>query len=126
MSDESAQGGFDVIKEIHNLLQLNVRGTRMNDNDKRTTRAAIIQKLAVAPIAIGALAALRAEADAAATVDQKAAAYQTTPNGGKQCSGCSLFIPAKSAPMKSAGTCKLVKGSISPHGWCKFYTPKAH
>lgn len=94
-------------------------------NDKITTRAGMIQKLAVAPFAIGVLAALQSEAEAAPTMDQKAAAYQSKPNAGKQCSGCNLFIPAKSAPMKSAGTCKLVKGSISPTGWCKFYSAKA-
>ena len=90
-------------------------------NDDNISRRSLIEKLAVAPIAIGALAALRAEAEAA-TMDQKAAAYQTHPNGKKQCSGCSLFIPGKS--MKSAGTCKLVKGTILPNGYCKFYTPK--
>lgn len=98
----------------------------MNDNDKTISRGGMIQRLAFAPIAIGALAALRAEADAAASVDQKTAAYQTNPNGSKKCSGCSLFIPAKSNPMKSAGACKLVKGKIQPNGYCKFFSAKAH
>ncbi len=98
----------------------------MNDDDNTISRSGMIQRLAVAPIAIGAFAALQAEAQAAATTDQKTANYQTHPNGGKQCSGCSLFIPAKKNPMKSAGSCKLVKGSIQPNGWCKFYSPKAH
>ncbi len=89
----------------------------------KTTRAGMLQKLAVAPIAIGALAALQAEAEAAASVDPKAASYQTKPNGGKQCSTCSLFIAGKTA--KGPGTCKIVKGSISPTGWCKFYSAKA-
>ena len=92
--------------------------------DQRTSRAGMLQKLAAAPLAIGALAAIRAEADAAPTMDQKAAAYQTKPNGGKKCSGCSLFIPGKGNAMKANGTCKLVKGSISPNGWCKFFTAK--
>ena len=98
----------------------------VNDDDKTIPRAGMIGKLALAPIAIGALAALRAEAEAAPTMDQKAAGYVTHPNGGKQCSGCSLYLPAKSNPMKAAGACKLVKGSIAPNGWCKFFTPKAH
>ena len=98
----------------------------MNDDDKTISRGGMIQRLALAPIAIGALAVLRAEADAAASVDQKTAAYQTHPNGGKKCSGCSLFIPAKSNPMKSAGACKLVKGKIQPNGYCKFFSAKAH
>jgi hypothetical protein len=98
----------------------------MNDDEKMISRGGMIQKLAVAPIAIGALAALLAEADAAATTDQKTAGYVTHPVGGKQCSACQLFIPAKSNPTKSAGTCKLVKGTIQPNGWCKFFSAKAH
>lgn len=97
----------------------------MNDDDKTISRAGMIGKLAAAPIAIGALAALRAEAEAAPTTDQAAAGYVTHPNGGHQCSGCSLYIPAKTNPMKANGTCKVVKGSISPNGWCKFFTPKS-
>lgn len=98
----------------------------MNDDNKTISRAGMIEKLALAPIAIGAFAALQSEAEAAATVDQKTAAYVTHPVGGKQCSGCNLFIPAKSNPMKSPGACKLVKGKIVPNGYCKFFSPKAH
>lgn len=94
-------------------------------NDKIASRAEMIQRMAAAPLAIGALAALRAEAEAAPAMTQAAADYQSKPNGGKQCSGCALFVPAKSNPMKSNGTCTLVKGSISPQGWCKFFSPKA-
>ena len=95
-------------------------------DDKTISRAGMIRALAIAPIAIGALAALRAESDAAATMTQEAAHYVTHPVGGKQCSGCSLYIPAKSNPKKSAGQCKLVEGSILPQGWCKYYSPKTH
>jgi hypothetical protein len=95
----------------------------MNDNDKRTSRAEMLRRVAAAPIAIGAFAALQQSAEAAPTMTQQAAAYQNKPNGGKQCDKCSLFIPGKSATAN--GTCKLVKGSISPHGYCKFFTPKA-
>lgn len=84
----------------------------------------MLAKLATAPIAIGALAALQAEATAAPAMDQKAAGYVDHPNGANKCSGCSLYIPAAKDPMKTNGTCKLVKGSISPNGWCKFYSPK--
>lgn len=97
----------------------------MNDDDKTIPRSRMLAKLLLAPIAIGAFAALRAEADAAPTMDKKAAAYVTHPNGHKECSGCALFIAAKSNPKKSAGTCKLVKGPIAPNAYCKFFTPKA-
>ncbi|MBV8367746.1 MAG: high-potential iron-sulfur protein [Candidatus Eremiobacteraeota bacterium] len=98
----------------------------MNENDTPISRGGMLQRMAVAPIAIGAFAALQAEADAAASIDKKTAAYVDHPNHGQQCSGCNLFLPAKKNPMKSDGACKLVKGSISPHGWCKFYSPKPH
>jgi hypothetical protein len=97
---------------------------RMSD-DSSISRSRAIEKLAIAPIAIGALAALREAAEAAPTMDQKAASYVTHPNDGKQCSKCSLYIPAKSNPSKTNGTCQLVKGSISPHGYCKFFQAKS-
>ena len=84
----------------------------MNHN-KGLSRSEAIGKLVAAPIAIGAFAALCAEADAAATVDQKTAAYVTHPVGGKQCSGCLQF--------EAPSSCKIVKGKISPKGYCKFY-----
>ena len=97
----------------------------MNDNDKLASRAEALQKLATAPIVIGALASLTAApAGAAATMAPKLAAYQSTPKGGKQCSTCNLYVPAASNPAKANGTCKLVKGPIAPTGWCKFYSPK--
>jgi hypothetical protein len=95
-------------------------------NDRNTiSRAGMIEKLIAAPIAIGAFAALQAEAQAAASIDPKTAGYVMHPVGGKQCSGCVQFIPAASNPMKSSGKCKLVKGSISPNGYCKFFSAKA-
>jgi hypothetical protein len=93
----------------------------MND-DKTISRAGMIQKLALAPIAIGALAALRAEADAAPTMTQAAAGYVSKSPNKNKCSACTFFIPGKK--MGSAGTCKLVKGTIQPGGWCKFFSAK--
>ncbi len=64
---------------------------------------------------------------AAATADSSKASqdsmhYQTTPNGGKQCSGCQFFIPATDP--KANGSCKVVDGSISPNGYCIAYSAK--
>lgn len=87
----------------------------MND-EKTLSRKQVIEKLAAAPIAIGAFAVLQAQAEAAASIDQKTAAYVTHPVGGKQCSTCVQFVKPSS--------CKLVKGTISPKGWCKFYAAK--
>jgi hypothetical protein len=83
---------------------------------KGLTRAELLVRMGVAPLAIGAFAALSAEAEAAD--NKKQFKYQSKPNGGKKCSGCALFIkPAK---------CQVVTGVISPNGWCTAYAPKAH
>lgn len=62
-------------------------------------------------------ATLISERAAAGNMTQKASGYQATPNDGKRCDGCSLFIAPNS--------CKLVAGEISPSGWCRFYAKKA-
>jgi hypothetical protein len=97
----------------------------MNDEERTLSRAEMLQKVAVAPIAIGAFAALQAQAEAAPTIDQKAASYVTHPVGGKQCSGCTLYLPAKIAPGTTPGACKLVKGTILPQGYCKYFQAKS-
>lgn len=48
--------------------------------------------------------------------------YQDKPNGKQKCSGCSLFVPGKTATAN--GTCKVVEGSISPNGWCTAFAAK--
>lgn len=48
--------------------------------------------------------------------------YQTSPNGDKQCSGCKFFAPGQTAD--ADGTCQIVDGSISPHGYCMAYNAK--
>ena len=58
----------------------------------------------------------------AAKVAKAAMQYQDQPKGDLDCSKCIQFIPGKSA--KANGTCKVVDGSISPHGWCLAFTPK--
>jgi hypothetical protein len=88
-------------------------------------RKSVIINLLSIPVAAGAVIGSLGEASAAASVDQKTAQYQAKPKSGHQCSGCSLYIPAKANPTKSNGTCKVVKGAISPQGWCKFYAPKS-
>jgi hypothetical protein len=49
--------------------------------------------------------------------------YQTTPNDGKQCSGCKFFIAAQDP--KADGTCQIVDGAISPNGYCMAFTAKS-
>jgi hypothetical protein len=81
--------------------------------------------LLTVPIVTAAIAATFDAASADATVDPSADQYQTHPNNEQHCSGCELFIPAETDPTKNDGTCKTVKGAISPQGWCELYSPKS-
>lgn len=77
-----------------------------------------------AALAGGAIAAglvLKAGAQTAKAT-KAVAMYQATPHGADDCAKCVHFIPGKTP--SEAGTCKLVQGSISPKGWCVFYTAK--
>jgi hypothetical protein len=93
----------------------------VNDHPSRKT---VLINLLTLPVAASAVVGTMGQASAAATMDQKTAQYQSKPKNSQQCSGCSLFIPAKTNPTKSNGTCKLVKGDITPTGWCKFWSKK--
>jgi hypothetical protein len=93
--------------------------------NRKLSRGSLLQKLAAAPLAIGALAALQAEAQAAAVkpghVPQTAVQYQDHPKNGQQCTQCRFYI--NNAKSKSAnGYCTQVTGSISPKGWCVAYS----
>jgi uncharacterized Fe-S center protein len=41
---------------------------------------------------------------------------------GKDCDDCSQYVPGASA--KDPASCKIVEGSISPHGHCIAFSPK--
>ncbi len=43
--------------------------------------------------------------------------YQESPKDGKKCSDCIHFIA-------QSNECKVVRGSISPEGWCTLYNQK--
>jgi hypothetical protein len=88
------------------------------------SRKDVLINLLALPIAVTAVAATAGQASAAATLDPSAVQYQTKPNGSKKCSGCALFIPAKTNPTTANGSCKQVKGVISPNGYCAIYAPK--
>ena len=63
----------------------------------------------------GAMIASHAEAQTG-KMSQAAAAYQPTPKNGQSCASCALF--------QAPTSCKLVDGTISAAGWCKFYAKK--
>ena len=71
-------------------------------------------------IAGGAAIAAGSFAPAAAQsgkMTQQAAAYQDGPKNGQKCLDCSFYVQPQA--------CKLVDGTISPVGWCKFFAKKA-
>ena len=71
-----------------------------------------------AAIIIGGAAVLvGASSPAQAKMTQAAAAYQDKPKGDAICASCSFF--------RTPSACLLVDGTISPNGWCKFYSKKS-
>jgi High potential iron-sulfur protein len=84
-------------------------------------RKEALQSLIVLPALAGFIAGTGAIAEAKGSKSQFK--YQDKPNGKQKCSGCSLFVPGKSATAN--GTCKVVEGAISPNGWCTAFSPKA-
>jgi hypothetical protein len=92
----------------------------MDDSTKDFTRRGFISSVVVLPALAGMLLAQTTTAEAKGSKAQFK--YQSTPNNGKKCSTCTLFIPGSSA--SANGTCKAVDGSISPNGWCIAYSAK--
>lgn len=84
------------------------------------SRRAFLGGVVVLPALAGLLSA-QARADGKAS--QASMHYQTSPNNGMQCSGCNFFMPGQDA--SSDGTCKVVDGTISPHGYCMAYAAKS-
>jgi High potential iron-sulfur protein len=93
----------------------------MSDS-KNVTRGNFVAGIVVLPALAGLFVAAAAPAKAD-KVSQAAMKYQTKPNGSKQCSNCTLFIPGKTATAN--GTCKVVDGDISPKGYCIAYAAKS-
>jgi hypothetical protein len=48
--------------------------------------------------------------------------YQDKPKDGKDCDDCMHFVAG--ATPNAMGTCKVVEGAVSPHGYCAAFTPK--
>jgi len=57
--------------------------------------------------------------DPAALATQSAVNYQSEPQGGTQCSGCSYYVPDKNGD--GLGACTIVEGTIDPSGYCTSY-----
>jgi hypothetical protein len=57
--------------------------------------------------------------DPAALSSQSAVNYQSEPQDGQQCSGCTYYIPEKNGDR--VGACTIVEGTIEPSGYCTSY-----
>ena len=92
----------------------------MSDNTKgqSISRRNILRGATVlaggAALVAGALAPASAQSG---KMTQQAAAYQDGPKNGQKCMDCSFYVQPQA--------CKLVDGTISPVGWCKFFAKKA-
>jgi hypothetical protein len=71
--------------------------------------------LATTLVTLGLPALSRAQE---AKTPKNQAGYKDEPNGKARCDSCAQFLPP--------GSCKLVQGSVSPSGWCNFFTPRPH
>jgi hypothetical protein len=49
-------------------------------------------------------------------ITKTGAKYQDSPKALQQCEGCSMF--------RKPGSCTLVDGKISRHGWCRYWERK--
>ena len=92
----------------------------MKDSSKGVTRKEALTDLLVLPalaVALAVGATTIAQADSRTQLQ-----YQSTPKGNQKCSGCSLFVPGKTAT--ADGTCKVITGPISPNGWCTAFSQR--
>jgi hypothetical protein len=83
----------------------------------RISRGEIISLLAGIPLAVAATSGAAFAADDSGGTKAQFK-YITKPGpGGKKCAECSLF--------KAPNACLVVKGKISPNGYCTSFAPKA-
>lgn len=85
-------------------------------SDNTISRGAVISLLAGLPL-IAATGSIALAADDSSGTKARFK-YQSKPGpGGKHCATCALF--------KSPAACLIVKGKISPKGYCVSFAPKA-
>ncbi len=89
------------------------------------SRRAAMKRVVVsaAGMAVGWAVLGTGTAQAQATMSKASVAYQDRPERNESCLNCSLFVPGKTPD--AMGTCKVVKGAISPNGWCNIWSAKS-
>jgi hypothetical protein len=74
----------------------------------------LMRRHVLVALASGALVGFKGPSAAARQkMSQAAAFYQDEPKNGFSCAACALFRPPSG--------CAVVAGTISPHGWCRFF-----
>lgn len=92
-----------------------------------TSRRAWLRHMLASTATIGAMIPLLRSwsAEAASLSTQAAANYVTHPGpGGAKCGSCQFFV-SNSSDATAAGSCTAVAGSISPNGYCPYFTAKS-
>jgi hypothetical protein len=107
--------GTQLLKRIGMSKNGNVPVSAQEPRSPDVSRRQILQSVTV--IAGGVAALLATGSPAEAKMNQVAAGYQDSPKNGQNCSSCALF--------KQPSSCTLVDGTISPNGWCRFYSKKS-
>ena len=85
-------------------------------------RRSLLKRVALFVTGLAALPLMQTIARAAEKLPKAAVTYQDKPKNGKDCDDCMHFV-AGTTP-KAMGTCKVVEGPVSPHGYCSAFTPK--
>jgi hypothetical protein len=84
----------------------------------RLSRGEIISLIAGLPLAVAATTGIAAAADDSGGTKAQFKYVAKSTMAGKKCSACALF--------KAPAACSVVKGKISPNGYCIAFAPKAH
>jgi hypothetical protein len=87
---------------------------------KRVTRRGLLRQALIVSSGAAIYGAMPRRANAAPSISKAKAGYQAHPGDEHRCSGCCMFVPGGKG--KESGTCTMIEGPISPHGWCKYWT----
>ncbi|MHB8454445.1 MAG: high-potential iron-sulfur protein [Acidiferrobacterales bacterium] len=90
--------------------------------NKKVSRRSLLKGAALLAGVVAVPALVASKEALAAKASKASMQYRDKPNGTQECSTCMQFMPGKSA--KANGTCKVVEGAISPHGYCIAWAPK--
>ncbi len=83
----------------------------------RISRGEVISLIAGLPLAVAATTAIASAADDSGGTKAQFKYVDKSTIKGKECDGCALF--------KAPNACAVVKGKISPKGYCTAFAPKA-